>query len=49
MEVVLALQPSFDHALVVFLSFHQGHLQTEQMLVARGTEQGLVLGYQKLV
>ena len=48
MGVVLALQPSFDRALVVFLSSHQGRLQTEQKLVVRGTEQGLVLTYQKL-
>ena len=49
MEVVLVLQPSFDHALVAFLSSHQDHLQTEQRLVVRGTEQDLVLTYQKLV
>ena len=49
MEVALVLQPSFDHALVVFLSSRQGRLQIEQTLVARGIEQGLVLVYQKLV
>ncbi len=49
MEVVLVIQPSSDHALVVFLSSRQDRLQTEQMIVVHGTVQGLVLVYQKLV